>query len=148
MKVILHEDVPRVGKAGEIVNVAPGYFRNYLNTRDIAVKATPQALKQFEQRKKTMKKLEGKEIGEAQELAEKLNDVIIKIEMRAGESDRLFGSVTTSDIAEKLLEKGFEVDRKQIHLSEPIKSLGEFDIEIKLHSEVTATIKLFVEKAE
>lgn len=148
MKVILHEDVPRVGKAGEVVNVAPGYYRNFLNPRDIAVKATPQALKQFEQRKKTLEKIEGKEKEEAQKLAEELKDVTIKIEMRAGESDRLFGSVTTSDIAEKLLKKGYEVDRKQIHLSEPIKSLGEFDIEIKVHSEVTATIKLIVEKAE
>ena len=148
MKVILYEDVPRLGKSGEVVTVAPGYFRNFLSPKNFAVKATPQAMKDYEHRKKAMEKVAVKEKADAEKLSQKLSDLKLVMKLKAGENDRLFGSVTTSDIADKLEEAGYEIDRKKIHLSEPIKSLGEFPVEIKLFPEVVAKVTVVVEKAE
>jgi len=148
MKVILFEDVPRLGTVGNVVNVAPGYFRNYLAPRRLAVEATPQNTKALEHRKKTISRVQAKEKSDAEALAATFSTISIKVYLKAGENDRLFGSVTTAEIVEKLKEAGYEVDKKKIHLPEPIKALGEFPIEIKLHPEVTAQLKVIVEKAE
>ncbi|MCX6999593.1 MAG: 50S ribosomal protein L9 [Candidatus Sumerlaeota bacterium] len=148
MKVILFEDVPRLGTVGNVVNVAPGYFRNYLAPRRLAVEATPENTKVLEHRKKTISKVQTKEKSEAEALAATFSTISIKVYLKAGENDRLFGSVTTAELVEKLKEAGYEVDKKKIHLPEPIKALGEFPVEIKLHPEVTAQLKVIVEKAE
>jgi len=146
MKVILFEDVARLGKTGDVVNVAPGYFRNYLFPKKIAVKANPQNMKVLEHRKKTVEKVLAREKSEAEVLSEKLSETKITVRLKAGENDRLFGSVTSADLVEKLKEQGYDVDKKKVHLPEPIKSLGEFPVDIKLHSEVTAKIMVIVEK--
>ncbi|MBN1903459.1 50S ribosomal protein L9 [Candidatus Sumerlaeota bacterium] len=148
MKVILFDNVPRLGKVGDLVNVAPGHFRNFLFPRKLAVEATPENLKVLEHRKKTLEKVAVKEKTEAETLADKFSELSLKVYLKAGENDRLFGSVTPSEIADKMKEAGFEVDKKKIHLTEPIKSLGEFPVEIKLHPEVTATVRVIVEKTE
>jgi len=148
MKVILFEDVPRLGTVGNVVNVAPGYFRNYLSPRRLAVEATPENTKVLEHRKKTISKVQTKEKSEAEALAATFSTISIKVYLKAGENDRLFGSVTTAELVDKLKEAGYEVDKKKIHLPEPIKALGEFPVEIKLHPEVTAQLKVIVEKAE
>lgn len=148
MKVILFDDVARLGKVGEVVNVAPGYFRNLLAPRNLAVEATPENMKVLEHRKKTIQKVQAKEKSEADALAAKLSALTLKMYLKAGENDRLFGSVTSADLVEKLRSSGFEVDKKKIHLPEPIKSLGEFPLEIKLHPEVTVKVTVLVQKAE
>ncbi|HOE63646.1 MAG TPA: 50S ribosomal protein L9 [Candidatus Sumerlaeota bacterium] len=148
MKVILFDDVPRLGKVGDVVNVAPGHFRNFLAPRNLAVEATPENIKVLEHRKKTIQKVQAKEKSEADALASKLSALTLKVFLRAGENDRLFGSVTSADLVEKLKSAGFDVDKKKIHLPEPIKSLGEFPVEIKLHPEVTTKVTVVVEKAE
>ncbi len=148
MKVILLQEVPRLGKLGAKVNVAEGYFRNYLRPRNIAIEATPGNEKEFEKRRKMIETAEVKEKGEAQELAAKLALVTLPLRLKAGENDRLFGSVTNSEISAKLKEQGFDVDRKKIHLAEPIKSLGEFTVDVKLHAEVIAPLKIIVSKEE
>lgn len=147
MKVILYDNVPRLGKVGDVVNVAPGHFRNFLFPRKLAIEATQENMRVLEHRKKTMEKVSVKEKTEAEDLSDKLKELTIRVSLKAGENDRLFGSVTSSEIAEKMKEAGYDVDKKKIHLTEPIKSLGEFPVEIKLHSEVTAKVLVVVEKA-
>ena len=148
MKAILFEEVPRLGKVGDVVNVTPGYFRNYLQPKKLAVEASPENMKVLEHRKKTLAKVSAREKSEAEGLAAKLSQLTLKVFLKAGENDRLFGSVTPADLVDKLKDAGYEVDRKKIHLPEPIKSLGEFPVEIKLHSEVTSKITVLVEKTE
>jgi len=148
MKVILFEDVARVGKAGTVVKVADGFFRNYLFPKKMAMEATPGNMKHLERRKKTLEKVSTQEKTEAEVLAGKLAEVTIRVRLKAGENDRLFGSVTPTELVEKLKEAGYDVDRKKIHLPEPIRSLGEFPVEIKLHPEVLAKIAVVVEKDE
>jgi len=148
MKIILFEDVPRVGKTGAVVKVADGFFRNYLFPRKMAVEATPENMKLLEHKKKTLEKVSVQEKNEAEELAKKLAEITIRVRLKAGENDRLFGSVTSAELAEKLKEAGYDVDRKKIHLIDPIRSLGEFPVEIKLHPEVPAKITVIVEKDE
>lgn len=148
MKVILFDNVPRLGKVGDVVNVAPGHFRNFLFPRKLAIEATPENMRVLEHRKKTMEKVTTKEKNEAETLAEKINELTIRVYLKAGENDRLFGSVTSAEIAEKMKEAGYDVDKKKIHLLEPIKSLGEFPVEIKIHPEVPAKVRVLVEKAE
>ena len=147
MKVILFEDVPRLGRMGDVMNVAPGYFRNYLGPRNLAAEATPQNLKVLGHHKKAIAKVAAREKSEAEQLAEQLAALSIKVQLKSGENDRLFGSVTSADLVEKLKQAGYEVDRKKIRLPEPIKTLGEYPIEIKLQPEVTAQVKVIVEKA-
>jgi large subunit ribosomal protein L9 len=148
MKVILFDNVPRLGKVGDVVNVAAGHFRNFLFPRNLAIKASPENMNVLEHRKKTMGKAALREKTEAESLAEKLKELTIRVYLKAGENDRLFGSVTSAEIAEKMKASGYDIDKKKIHLSEPIKSLGEFPVEIKIHSEVSAKVRVVVEKAE
>ncbi|MBI1746571.1 MAG: 50S ribosomal protein L9 [Acidobacteria bacterium] len=147
-KVILREDVGKLGKAGEVVKVSPGYARNYLIPRKLALPATPSALRAFELEQKARIKRDSRDQAEAATLAGQLSGITITIPRKVGESDVLYGSVTSMDIAEELLRQKFEVDRRKIQLDEPLKSLGEFDVPIKLHRAVTASVKVIVTKEE
>lgn len=144
MKIILLEDIEKLGKEGDIVEVAPGYARNFLLAKKKALVSTPGNMKRFEEikKRKTIQYLKSKE--EAEKLAERLNTVSITSVAKAGENEKLYGSVTSHDIAELLKKEGFELDKKKIVIEEPIKSLGVYSIPIKLHPEVQATIKLWV----
>ncbi len=148
MKIILKESVPDLGKMGEVTNVADGYARNYLIPRQLAIEATPQAIKLFEQGAVKRAKILAKEKAEHQLVADALNSTPITIIVKTGEEDRLFGSVTVADIAAALKAKGFEIDRKKIVLASPIRALGNFTVSIKLHPEIIASVQLTVAKEE
>jgi large subunit ribosomal protein L9 len=148
MKVILKDDVPNLGEAGQIVNVANGYGRNYLIPKGLAMSATPQNIKAMEQDKGLLRVKEEKRLAEANEMARRLSDAACTFPLKAGEGDKLFGSVTSADIAQKLEQQGIELDRKKIHLEHPIKSLGIFTVPVKLHPELTAELKVEVVKEE
>jgi large subunit ribosomal protein L9 len=144
MEVILRQHVEHLGSRGQIVKVADGYARNYLLPRKLALPATEGNKKQIEREKTKLDLLEAEERKGAGAMAERLSAVEIEIARRVGETDTLFGSVTSGDIVEALAAKGFEVDRRKVQLGEPIKRIGEFDVPIKLHREVTAQIKVKV----
>ncbi|MBR6472584.1 MAG: 50S ribosomal protein L9 [Firmicutes bacterium] len=145
MKVILLEDVRGSGKAGDVVKVSDGYARNMLIPKGLAMEATPQNIKQLEKRKEAAQKKLAEEKAAASELAEKLKDVGIVIKTKAGENGKVFGSITSRDIAEALKNMGFEVDKKKIQLDSPIKNIGVTVVPIKLFSEVSAKVKVRVE---
>jgi large subunit ribosomal protein L9 len=144
MKIILREDMDTLGLEGDIVDVASGYARNYLIPKGIALEANTQNVKLFEtQRKKIeIKRLKAKE--EAEKVKERLADVMITISQKAGEEDKLYGSVTSMDIAAHLEEQGIIIDRKKISMDKPIKALGDFEVPIRLYPEVTGSIKVTV----
>ena len=144
MKIILRQDMDELGLEGDIVEVTDGYARNYLFPKKIALEANKQNIKFMEtQRKKIeINRLHAKE--GAEKVKEKLTDVVITISQKAGEEDKLFGSVTSMDIATHLEKEGITVDRRKITLDKPIKTLGEFDVPIKLYPEVTGSIKVVV----
>ena len=144
MKVILKNSVEKLGKAGEIVDIARGYARNYLIPKGFAIEATPANLKSYENQLAVARRREQKEIDAAKEFAAKLDNVSVTAAVQVGEEDRVFGAVTNQTIAELLAEKGFEIDRKKIMLEEPIKQLGVFEVPIRFHSEVEAKIKVWV----
>ncbi len=146
MKVILLEEFPALGKAGDQVEVAPGYARNFLLPRKLAVEATPQNLRALEQFKAAARQREDRLKREAETFAEQLQGVSLTISRRAGEQDHLFGSVTKIDIADALAAKGIRLDRKKIQLEEPIKALGTYTVPIRLRSDVTAEIQIQVVK--
>ncbi len=148
MKVILKENVEHLGNRGAIVNVKDGYARNYLLPKGIAMRYTPGAQKvlQQERRMYEAKQLKAKE--EAAELAEKISSLDISISRRAGDQDVLYGSVTVSDLAELIKDKGIVVDKRKILLHEPIKKLGDYEIGVKLHQEVVPMVHLHVIKEE
>ncbi len=146
MKVILRKDVETVGKAGEIVEVKNGYARNYLIPQGLALEASKGNVKRFEQEKKSLELQKNREKKAAEKEAERLNDTSITISVSVGEEDKLFGSVTSQDIANALEEKGFALDKRKILLDEPIKALGIYSIPIKLHPEVEAKVKVWVVK--
>ncbi len=146
MKVILRKDVETIGKAGEIVEVKNGYARNYLIPKGLALEASKGNVKRFEQEKKSLELQKNREKKAAEKEAEKLNDTSITISVSVGEEDKLFGSVTSQDIANALEEKGFALDKRKILLDEPIKALGIYSIPIKLHPEVEAKVKVWVVK--
>ena len=148
MKVLLLDNVENIGKRGEVKEVKNGLARNFLLPKKLALRATDHNIKAWENRLNSLKLKDAKIVEDAQEIADTLNTIEISIAVKAGEEDKLFGSVTTQNISNSLKEIGFEVDRKTIILSEPIKTLGNFDIPIKLHPEVTANIKLDVVKEE
>lgn len=148
MKVLLLDNVENIGKRGEVKEVKNGLARNFLLPKKLALRATDHNIKAWENRLNSLKLKDAKIVEDAQAIADTLNTIEISIAVKAGEEDKLFGSVTTQNISDSLKEKGFEVDRKTIILSEPIKTLGNFDIPIKLHPEVTANIKLDVVKEE
>lgn len=144
MKVILLEDIEAVGKMGDTVSVKNGYARNYLIPRKLALLATARNLKAQDHQIKDMERRRTKIVGDAQSLADKITGISLSFTRKTGEKGRLFGSVTNMDIADALKEKGLDIDRKNIILHEPVKSLGEFDIEIKLHHNVTPIVKITV----
>lgn len=144
MKVILREDVASLGKAGEVVEVKRGYGRNYLVPQNKALLASSANLAHLEHEKQVALARKAKLKGAASEAAKKLEGQRITIARRVGEHDKLFGSVTSMDIAEALAHQGAPVDRRLIHLPEPIKALGEFTVDVKLHGEVTAKVAVFV----
>jgi large subunit ribosomal protein L9 len=144
MEVILREHVDNVGRRGEIVKVADGYARNFLLPRKLALLATAGNKKQIERErvKFDAKELEEQKVAEA--VVERLQGVEVVIARKVGETEALYGSVTSADIAEALAAKGFELDRRKLHLPEPIKKLGEFEVPLKLHREVTTKVKVRV----
>ena len=145
MEVILLHDVEKLGIRGQMVNVADGYGRNFLLPKKLAVRATPQNRKWVEQQRVQFLKQSAKEKNEAEELAKLLAEVTLSYSRKAGEQGTLFGSVTAMDVAEGLAAKGFNIDRRKIQLDPPLKLVGEYDVHIKLHRDVTATIKVKVE---
>ena len=144
MKVILQSDVPNLGKVGEIVNVRDGYARNFLVPRGLAVIADDGNVKRLGHQKRVAAKKAEKELAAAKELAERLGSTAVSIRHQAGEEGKLFGSVTNRDIADALIAEGFELDRRWIQLEEPIKSLGVFNVPVKLPRDVQASVKVYV----
>ena len=144
MKVILREDTDDLGLEGDIVEVAKGYARNFLLPKGIALEATTQNLKFMDTQKKKIeiRRIKAKE--DAEKVKEKMADVVVTISQKAGEEDKLYGSVTSMDIAGDLEKQGVAIERRKIVLDKPIKMLGEFDVPIKLHPEVTGSIKVIV----
>jgi len=146
MKVILRKDLDTLGSAGDIVVVKDGYARNFLIPKGIALRADAKNIQLLESEKNQQKVKLSKDRKEAELLAEQLNKVSCTATMNVGEEDKVFGSVTTQNIADLLKDQGIEIERKKIQLNEPIKALGIYTIPIKLHSEVEAKIKLWVVK--
>jgi len=146
MKVILRQDVESLGTVGDIVEVKDGYARNYLIPQGIALKADKNSIRILEAEQRRLQLKVSKDKRNAEKLAEQLSHVSCTATVTVGEEDKVFGSVTTQDIANLLKDKGFEIDRKRIQLAEPIKALGIYTIPIKLHAEVEAKIKLWVVK--
>jgi large subunit ribosomal protein L9 len=145
MEVILRETIDTLGRAGQVVKVADGYARNYLLPRKLAYPATPGNLKVIEFERQSLLKKEAKQKEDAEKLMEMVNKVEIVIRRKVGEQNALYGSVTNSDVAELLEAKGYQIERRKIHMDDHIKTLGEFSIPIRLFKDVTAYIKLKVE---
>jgi large subunit ribosomal protein L9 len=148
MEVILKEDVNKLGHRGDVVKVADGYGRNYLLPGKLAIEATAANKAVIEQMKGSSIRKLAKEKIEAEDLSKKMEAVELVFERKVGENDHLFGSVTSGDIAHQLEQKGFIIDRRKISLEEPLKSLGEFHVPIKLHREVTTHLKVTVKGDE
>ncbi|MBX5482864.1 MAG: 50S ribosomal protein L9 [Myxococcaceae bacterium] len=144
MRIILKEDVPNLGKSGEVVTVKDGYGRNYLLPRKLAVLANEKNIKHLEHEKAVIAARQAKLKSAAEGQAQSLSAVKVTITRKVGEQDKLYGSVTALDIAEALAAQGQKIDRRHIHLPEPIKTLGTFDVDVRLHSEVRATIQVEV----
>ena len=148
MKVILRDDVEKLGNAGEVVAVADGFARNYLFPKNLAVPATKGNVRSIDEIKKQKKLREDKKRREAEKIKDKLEKLSLTAEVQTGEEDKVFGSVTAANIATLLEKQGFELDRRKIMLEEPLKALGVYTIEIKLAHDVTAQVKLWVVKKE
>ena len=146
MKIILQEDFFTLGHIGEVVKVADGYARNFLIPKGIAVHATDSNLKQFEAMKEAILKKKAKVRESAEELSKKILAEKLTFKRKAGEDDKLFGSVTNMDIASALKEKGFEIDKRTVYIDEHLKHIGDFKVGIKLHPEVTVEIDVTVER--
>ena len=144
MEVILKEDVANLGHRGDVVKVADGYGRNFLLPRKLALQATLANKAVIEQMKAAAARRSAEERVQAQELVAKLQPITLTFTRKSGENGQLFGSVTTADITQELAAKGFEIDRRKLQLSEPIKSLGDFTVSVKLHREVTAHVRVHV----
>jgi large subunit ribosomal protein L9 len=150
VKVILREDMSNLGESGEIVTVKPGYARNYLLPRGLAYEATTANVRQLEDEKRREESRAKKDYLEARRRASQLENVSLTFHAKAGEESKLFGSITTSDIADRLKEQelDFEIDRRQVELEEPIKALGVYTVQVKLHADVRPEIKVWVIKAD
>ena len=148
MEVILKEDVPKLGSRGDVVKVAEGYGRNYLLPKKLAIEATAANKAVIEQMKASAVRKAAKDKADAELLAKQYEGVALTFTRRAGEHDALFGSVTSGDIAHELEGRGFKIDRRRIELNNPIKAIGEYQVPIKLHKEVTANIKVTVVKEQ
>ena len=147
VELILLEDTQSLGKIGEVVKVADGYARNYLIPRGIAAKSTPGSLRQLEAKKEILQEQYGAELAVASGQMESMQELSLTISMQAGEDEKLYGSVSTQQIATALADEGYTIDRKKIMLSTPIRELGMFSVDIHLHAEVTVSIKVWVVKA-
>jgi len=144
MEVILREHVDNLGNRGDVVKVASGYARNYLLPRKLALAVTEANRRQIERERASAEAREAEERQAAQALADRMQQADITIARRAGEGDTLYGSVTSADIADSLAAQGFEIDKRKIQLADPIRAIGETDVPVKLHREVTATVKVKV----
>jgi len=148
MEIILQKDHPELGTAGKKLTVKDGYARNYLIPYGIALQADKSALKAINEREKVERMRLTKEKRHAEKLAQQMVKVSLTAKMPTSEEDKIFGSVTTQDIVDMLAEKGIQVDRRKIHLDEPLKALGVYQVPVKLHPEVTVKVKVFVIKAD
>jgi large subunit ribosomal protein L9 len=144
MKVILQEDIKSLGKMGDVANVSDGYARNYLIPKKLAVEANVKNVKSLDHEKRKVEDKAKKIRSEAYGLSEKLSAMALTIRAKAGDEERLFGSITNKDIAEALKAEGLDIDRKRILLDEPIKRLGSYSVGVKVHSEVTAHVNVKV----
>jgi large subunit ribosomal protein L9 len=144
MEVILRAHVEHLGSRGEVVKVADGYARNYLLPRKLALLATDSNKKQIEREKSKLDLVEAEERKVAEAVAERLTNVEVEIARRVGETDALYGSVTSADIVEALAAKGFDIDRRKLQLADPLKRIGEYDVPVKLHRDVATQIKVKV----
>jgi large subunit ribosomal protein L9 len=143
-KILLREDVDDLGARGEIVRVRAGYARNYLLPRKLAVEATTGNVKQIERERTVLLKKEAGERATADAQADQMRSLVLNFERKSGEQGALYGSVTSMDIAEALKEKGFEIDRHRLHLREPLKRIGDFNVPLRLHREVTVDLQVKV----
>jgi large subunit ribosomal protein L9 len=146
MEVILLDEVPSLGQRGDTVRVKPGFARNYLFPRKLALPASESNQRVFKEEERVLAKRDEHAMSAAQSIAQKLADVSCTIPVQVGEEDRLYGSVTANDVAKVLKDQGFDVDKKQVLLDDPIKQLGVYTIEVKLHREIAAPIKVWVVK--
>jgi large subunit ribosomal protein L9 len=146
MEVILKEDIAKLGSRGDVVKVAEGYGRNYLLPRKLAIQANAGNKAVIEQMKSASLRRSAKEKTQAEELAKQFDGVALTFQRRSGENDQLFGSVTSGDIVDALAKKGFNLDRRKVQLHEPLKTVGEFAIPVKLHKDVTAHLKVVIDK--
>ena len=146
MEVILKEDIAKLGSRGDVVKVAEGYGRNYLLPRKLAIQANEGNKAVIVQMKAASVRRSAKEKAQAEELAKQFEGVSLNFTRKSGENDQLFGSVTSGDLAEGLMKKGFNIDRRKIQLHEPLKTLGEFTVPVKLHKDVTAHVKVVIGK--
>ena len=146
MQIILQEDIDKLGHRGDIVTVKPGYARNFLLPRKLAIEASTGNMKALERIRTSLAKKTANELDAAQKQAALLNGVSLSFTRKTGENDQMFGSVTTGDIAEALKAQKFEVDKRQVQLADPIKAIGEFPVTVKVFRDVTAEIKVHVEK--
>ncbi len=146
MEVILKEDVAKLGSRGDVVKVAEGYGRNFLLPRKLAIEASAGNKQVIDQMRAAAVRRSAKEKSQAEELSKQFDGLSVTFQRRSGEQDQLFGSVTSGDLAEALEKKGFNLDRRKIQLHEPLKSVGEFAVPVKLHKDVTAHLKVVIEK--
>jgi large subunit ribosomal protein L9 len=146
MQIILQEDIEKLGHRGDVVTVKPGYARNFLLPRKLAIEATAGNMKVLERIRTTLAKKTATELEAAQKQAVLLSGVSLRFTRKTGENDQLFGSVTNADIADGLAAQGFKIDKRQVQLAEPIKVLGEYPVTIKVFRDVTAEIKVHVAK--
>src|SRR5947209_14115641 len=144
MKVILTKEIPNLGKPGALVTVKPGYGRNYLLPRNLAVLATDKNVRRMEHDKAGILARSAKEKSNMAAMAKKLEAIEVKFTRKVGEQNKLFGSVTSKDIHEQLAGQGYPIERRQVHLPDPLKDLGTFEVDVKLHPEVTAKLKVTV----
>lgn len=146
MQIILQEDIDKLGHRGDVVTVKPGYARNYLLPRSLAIEATAGNMKALERIRTSLAKKTATELEAAKKQADLLSGVSVSFKRKTGENDQMFGSVTTADISEALAAQGFKIDKRQVQLAEPIKVIGEHDVTIKVFRDVTAQVKAVVEK--
>src|SRR6516164_3474632 len=144
MQIILQEDVEKLGNRGDVVTVKPGYARNFLLPNKLAVEATPGNMKALERIRAALAKKTATEVDAAKKQAELLSLVALKFSRKTGENDQMFGSVTSGDIADGLKKEGFEIDKRQVQLVEPLKTLGDFPVTVKVFRDVTAQVQIHI----
>jgi large subunit ribosomal protein L9 len=144
MKVILTQEIPNLGKPGTLVTVKPGYGRNYLLPRNLAVLATDKNVRRLEHDKSGILARSAKEKSNMSAMAKKLEAIEVKFNRKVGDQNKLFGSVTSKDVHEQLVSQGYQIERRQVHVPEPLKELGTHEVEVKLHPEVSAKLKVTI----